>query len=127
MLASLIRCLEAKHGPVARSVELDAASIALQAQRLETDGQSALWALRKEIYSPEAVAALRRYAAHLKDAKTRADERLKGLAAELGEYGVGVQGGEDKEKLMREMARVHRQMAKEIKDAKVDLDRLRRG
>lgn len=127
VLASLIRCLEAKHGAVARSLELDAASVSLQAQRVHLDAQSALWSIRKDIYSPEAVAALKNYAIHLRDARTRTEERLRGLAAELGEYGVGVKGGEDKEKLMKEMARVYREMGRQMKDAKVDLDRLRRG
>lgn len=127
VLSSLIRSLEAKHGPVARAVELDATAVSLQAQRADVDAQTALWTLRREVYTPDAVAALRRYAAHLKDARTRAEERLRGLAAELGEYGVGVEGGEEKERLMREMARVYRQMGREMQDANVDLDRLRRG
>jgi hypothetical protein len=127
VLASLIRSLEAKHGAIARSVELDAASISLQAQRVHLDGQSTLHSLRKDIYSPEAVVALKNYASHLKDARTRTEERLRGLAAELGEYGVGVAGGEEKEKLMKEMARVYRDMGKQMKDAQGDLDRLRRG
>lgn len=127
VFTGLIRSLEAKHGTIARAVELDATSVSLQAQRAEVDTHATLRSLRREVYSPEAVAALRGYASHLKDARTRTEERLRGLAAELGEYGVGAEGGEEKEKLMREMARVYREMGRQIKDAKVDLDRLRRG
>lgn len=127
VISLLIRALEAKHGPVARATELDAALVAISARQLDGELQSTLRTLRGEVYSPSAVAALTRYAAHLRDAKTRVRERLRGLEAELGEYGVGVEGGADKERMMREMARVHREMGREIQDANTDLDRLRRG
>lgn len=79
------------------------------------------------MYSPEAIAALQSYASHLKDAKTRAEERLKGLIAELEEYGVGIEGKEGKAKAIQEMARVYREMGKQMEDTKEDLDRLRKG
>jgi hypothetical protein len=63
----------------------------------------------------------------LRDAKVRAGERVKGLKAELGEYGVGVERGETKERTMREMARVYREMGRQMEDAKGDLARLQKG
>ena len=126
-LAHLVRSLEAKHGVVARSLELRATDVALQAQRVDADAQSALRNLAKEVYSPEAIAALRNYAAHVQDAKLRATDRLRSLQAELGEYGVGATGGEGKEKMMREMARVHGEMTRQIEEVKKDLERLHDG
>ena len=124
-LAHLVRSLEAKHGAAARSLELRASDVSLRARRTGAEAGQALGALRREVYSPEAVAALRNYTAHLKDARVRGSERVRGLLAELGEYGVGVEGGEAKEKTMREMARVHREMTRQMGDVKGDLQRLR--
>lgn len=124
-LTHLIRALEAKHGVVARSVDLRASETALQAQHTQTSAVSALHGGRSEIYTPQTRAALERYASHLRDAKVRTEERVKGLVAELGEYGVGVDEG--KERRMREMARVYREMTRQMDDAKGDLERLQRG
>ena len=126
-LTHLIRSLEAKHGVVARSLELRASDVSLQAQRTELDVGNALHNIRQDVYSPQVVAALHNYAAHLKDAKVRAAETFHSLQAELGEYGVGMDGGEGKEKIMREMARVHHEMGKQIEDVKKDLERLEDG
>lgn len=126
-LTHLVRSLEAKHGVVARSLELRASDVSLQAKRTELDASNALRNRRKEVYSPQAVAALQNYAAHLKDAKVRAAERFHSLQAELGEYGIGADGGEGKEKVMKEMARVYREMGKQMEDVKRDLNRLQDG
>jgi hypothetical protein len=79
------------------------------------------------VYAPEAVAALGSYARHLRDGKARLGEAIRGLSAELKAYGVGVEGSEGdkgKERTMREMARVYRDMEKQIEDIKADLARL---
>lgn len=125
----LIRALEVKHGVVARSLDLRAAESSLRAQHTHAAVQMALHNGRARIYTPEASAALGSYASHLRDARTRADERVKGLRAELAEYGVGVgqARGEGKEKTMREMARVYREMSRQMEDAQGDLARLKRG
>lgn len=121
-----MRALEAKHGVIARSLELRASEVGLQAQRNEVDAHQRLHSVRGEVYTPEMVAALKNYAVHLRDAKTRGEERIRGLYAELGEYGVGVEGGESKEKKMREMSRVYREMGRQMDDVQGDLDRLQR-
>lgn len=123
----LTRSLEAKHGVVARSLELRAADISTQAQRAAIDAEQTMWSLRRDVYPPRVVAALRNYTAHLKDARIRASERIRGLNAELAEYGVDIQGGEGKEKVMREMARVYRDMGRQMGDVKGDLRRLQDG
>ncbi|CAM1509276.1 Fc.00g030150.m01.CDS01 [Cosmosporella sp. VM-42] len=123
----LMRALESKHGVIARSLELRASEVALQAQRHEVDAQQTMYAVQGEVYTPEMITALKNYAAHLRDAKIRGEERIRGLRAELGEYGIGVDGGEGKEKMMREMARVYREMGRQMDDVENDLERLHHG
>ncbi|KAM5345608.1 hypothetical protein ACJ41O_011469 [Fusarium nematophilum] len=126
-LALLIRALEAKHGVVARSLELRAAEVSLHARRHDADAAIASSSVRRAVYTPEAVTALRNYGAHLRDARIRSEERIRGLSAELGEYGVGVDGGEGKERVLREMSRVYREMGRQVDDVRGDLERLHQG
>ncbi|KAF5007323.1 hypothetical protein FDECE_6333 [Fusarium decemcellulare] len=126
-LSLLIRALEAKHGVVARSLELRAAEVSLHARRHDADAAIAAASVRRTVYSPEAIAALRNYAAHLRDARIRGEERIRGLTAELGEYGVGVDGREGKERKMREMSRVYREMGRQMDEVRGDLERLHQG
>lgn len=125
-LAYLVHSLEAKHGVVARSLELRASDVSFQAQRGEMQAEQTMWNMHRQLYPPQVVMALQNYAAHLKDARIRGVERLKGLEAELGEYGVGVEGGgaEEKEKTLREIAKVYRQMSEQMEDVLKDLERL---
>ncbi|KAG5659429.1 hypothetical protein KAF25_000631 [Fusarium avenaceum] len=126
-LSLLVRALEVKHGVVARSLELRAAETALQARRHDADASIAATSVRRTVYAPEVIDALKNYGTHLRDARMRSEERVRGLTAELQDYGVGVEGGESKEKKMREMARVYRDMIRQMDDAGKDLDRLNQG
>lgn len=126
-LSLLVRALEVKHGVIARSLELQAAEVSLHARRHDADATIAAASVRRAVYTPEAITALKNYGAHLRDAKMRSEERIRGLTAELGEYGVGVSGGESKEKKMREMSRVYREMTRQMDDVRRDLDRLNQG
>ncbi|KAK4124667.1 hypothetical protein N657DRAFT_680608 [Parathielavia appendiculata] len=144
VLSQLLRALEAKHGPVARSLELRATESSLTAQTQEAEAQCALWRARRETYTPEAARALANYAAHLQDARARLSEAVNSLRAELQAYGVSVgvgvagddggemvvvesgkggYGGGDKEKVMREMARVYRDMGRQVEEVRADLER----
>jgi uncharacterized membrane protein YccC len=126
-LAALIRALEAKHGVVARSLELRAAEQALDAQKGEADAQTAMWNVTNGVYTPEVVTALKNYAAHLHDAGNRTREAIRGMVSELEGYGVGVEGEEGRERTMREMARIYREMGRQVEEARGDLDRLGRA
>ncbi|KAK1724515.1 uncharacterized protein BDZ83DRAFT_578560 [Colletotrichum acutatum] len=123
-LTLLVRSLEAKHGVVARSLEFRAAETGLEAERAEADAVAAREGVRREVYSPEMVAALTNYSAHLRDARMRLEGTLMTLRAELEGYGVGVEGEEGKTRTMKEMARKKRQMERELEDASRDLARL---
>ncbi|KAK1639329.1 hypothetical protein BDP81DRAFT_368894 [Colletotrichum phormii] len=126
-LTLLVRSLEAKHGVVARSLEFRAAETGLAAQRAEADAVGAREGVRKEVYSPEMVAALTNYSAHLRDARMRLEGTIITLRAELEGYGVGIEGEEGKARTMKEMARKKRQMERELEDASRDLARLDRA
>ncbi|KAG6042300.1 hypothetical protein E4U41_000044 [Claviceps citrina] len=125
-LALLVRTLESKHGVASRRLELQALDVSQNSQLLQADVKTALHTLRKDMYSPETISALANYSSHLKDAQVRAAERLRGLQAELAEYGVGGEADSDreKEKMMREMARVYHELESQMEDVKKDLDRL---
>lgn len=114
--------MEAKHGPVADSLDLRAQEITLKAQRAEAEAGSSLETLHKEMFSPEAVSALANYGAHLRDAKIRGAERVRNLQRELDDYGVGGRG--DKEMVMREMAKAHEEIGRQVDEVTRDLKRL---
>lgn len=129
VLIQLIRSLESKHGPVARSLDLRGAEVALEARRGEVDAEAALWAVRRDVYTPEVREALQTYMEHLRDGQRRLREGARAAAAELSEYGVqadGEDGGDaTKERRFREIARAHRDLRRQIEEAKRDLSRLR--
>ncbi|KAL2265868.1 hypothetical protein VTJ83DRAFT_6968 [Remersonia thermophila] len=128
VLAQLLRALEAKHGAVARSLELRATESALTAQRQQAEADAALWQARRHIYTPEAVRALANYTSHLRDAKGRLAEAVNALQAELGVYGVGAaDGGNNKEQVLRDLARVYRDMDRQVGEVQEDLKRLGRA
>ncbi len=131
-VAALIRVLEAKHGTLSRSLELRAAEIAQAAQTAEVDALAALGGARSTVYTPEVTLALQNYTAHLRDGKVRLGDAIRTATAELRAYGAVVQGVEqediegdkEKERTMREMARVYREMGRQLSDVRGDLERL---
>jgi hypothetical protein len=126
-LTLLVRSLEGKHGMIARSLELQAAEVALMAQRGEIEAQMAKWNIHKEVYTPEMVTVLKNYNAHLRDVSMQLEDQIQAAKIQLEGYGVGIPGGENKERTMREMARVFREMSREIGEVNSDLERLERG
>ncbi|KAG5927529.1 hypothetical protein E4U42_002137 [Claviceps africana] len=123
-LTLLVRTLESKHGLASRSLELQALDVSQNSQLAEVDAKTALHAISRDMYSPETVSALANYSSHLRDAQIRAAERLRGLQAELAEYGVGVESDRDKEKKLRDMAIAYRHMESQMEEVKKDLARL---
>ncbi|KAM7215522.1 hypothetical protein V8F06_009088 [Rhypophila decipiens] len=158
-LTRLLRSLESKHGPIARSLEFRATEMALNAQKQEQEIQISLWQARRDTYSPDITRALANYMMHLRDGKGRLKEGMRNLKSELAEYGVDVdaQGDPDdedsaggggvrrstrareqertrgkerdrgKERTMREMARVYREMGRQMEEVRGDLERLGRA
>jgi hypothetical protein len=130
VLAQLLRALEAKHGPVARSLELRATESSLTAQRQQAEAEAALGLARRHVYTPEAARALSNYASHLRDAKARLEETVHALQAELDAYGAGAAddraGGPAKDRALREMARTYRDLSRQVDEVRGDLERLGR-
>ncbi|ODA81523.1 hypothetical protein RJ55_00022 [Drechmeria coniospora] len=88
-LTSLTRSLEAKHGVIARSLELRASNVSLLARHTVVEAKNAYTTLGSELYSPEAMAALQNYAAYLNKAKAQVSRRLRSLQAELEKLSAG--------------------------------------
>ncbi|KAI2625404.1 hypothetical protein GGS26DRAFT_563885 [Hypomontagnella submonticulosa] len=130
-VAQLIRVLENKHGPAARSAELRAEDVGLTAREWALAAEALLWDARRTVYPAEAQRALANYRRHLGDARMRLADAMRVREAELVDYGVaaiGEEGGEgeesSKERTMREMARVWREMETRLGEVRGDLDRL---
>ncbi|OTA04612.1 hypothetical protein A9Z42_0051910 [Trichoderma parareesei] len=136
-LTCLVRTLEAKHGVIARSLELRASDVSLEAQRAEKLAEQALWKLRRDVYTPESAAALQRYGAHLKDANARIAERARRLQAEVDardghsrgdlQHHHDDDGDDDDEGRVssRQAAVGYFDSGKRVDDAQRDMDRLR--
>ncbi|KAK4163051.1 hypothetical protein QBC43DRAFT_320461 [Cladorrhinum sp. PSN259] len=122
LLSKLLKSLESKHGPIARSLEYKATETCLEAQQQELETKIQLQNLKGQVYAPEVVTSLRNYSSHLRDAKARLNEKVRGLKAELDEYES--RGGEDNRRKMKEMARVWREMSGRLEEARGDLERL---
>ncbi|ORY58562.1 uncharacterized protein BCR38DRAFT_489480 [Pseudomassariella vexata] len=150
-LVILLRALEAKHGPSAYSSELQASQGALAAQLWSEALQLLLWQTRGTVYPPEAKVALTNYRRHLRDAKMRLVDSIRIKETELRDYGVFVEGAdagkdegrervrgrqmigggkgndEAKERMMREMGRVWKEMEERLEEIQKDLERLDRS
>ncbi|KAL1855354.1 hypothetical protein Daus18300_011072 [Diaporthe australafricana] len=127
-LGMLIRSLEAKHGGIARSLEHRAADVSLEAQLGQVKAETALWNVRKDVYSPEVREALGNYSLHLRDGQLRLREAMRTAQVELEDYGVAVDGragDPSKERALREAARAYRETRRQIEDGQSDLSRLR--
>lgn len=82
----------------------------------------------KMVYNPQVVEALGRYKENLRDAKDRMMDRKKQAERVLLGYGIGrreEEGGKEKEKVMKEIARVYGELNKEVRDVGRDVERLR--
>ncbi|KAI0545456.1 hypothetical protein F4679DRAFT_462263 [Xylaria curta] len=150
-LTLLLRALENKHNLVSRTSELRAKKTHQEAQLWALAAETLLWETRYLAYPPEARAALSTYRQHLRDAGRRVEDTSRTREDELADYGVDVEkrakresttslGGskvvqkrhrrrttvdESKERTMREMARVWREMETRLREIQGDLNRLR--
>jgi hypothetical protein len=136
-LALLLRALEAKHGPSARSTTLRASEASLEAQLWAATLNLMLWETRAAVYPPESQSALKNYRRHLRDAQMQLHNKMRTREQELAEYGVSVgaedgglgimNGDEAREHKFREMARVWREMESRLTEIRKDLARLDRS
>jgi hypothetical protein len=119
----VIRILEQnKHGQLSRFTKAKAEVAALSAQELEFNAQSTLYQGLGSVYTAEVTDALRNYTEHLRVSRSRLREREREAGMELSRYGVG--RDDNKEKVMKEVARVYGEMGKQIDEVKKDVERL---
>jgi hypothetical protein len=97
------------------------------------DADIARWTVASEVYPEKATRALQNYADHLRDSRLRLSEGIRGLKRELEAYGMGSGEGLDeedeasragKQRTMKEMARVYRDMERQVAEVRADLERL---
>ncbi|KAK8093442.1 hypothetical protein PG997_000127 [Apiospora hydei] len=136
-LAILIRALESKHGPAAHSTALRSQRSHLEAALWAASLRLLLLETKGRVYPKGAGGAPRNYRRHLRDAQMRLEDASRVRERELEDYGVIVRpGNEDedgsddeggmstKERRMREMARIWREMEGRLVEIQADLDRL---
>ncbi|KAG9233840.1 hypothetical protein BJ875DRAFT_425122 [Amylocarpus encephaloides] len=122
-----IQLLEtSKHGSLSleRHYLTKMSHLALTVDKLSLDAREKSVKGSNMVYTPQVVAALTRYFENLRDGRERLKERKRDAERVLWGYGVGREEGE-KEKVMREVARVYGELMREMRDVEKDVDRLR--
>lgn len=82
----------------------------------------------KLVYTDQVKDALQEYVRNLRDGRERLRERRNEAERVLWGYGVGrteEEGGGEKEKVMREIARVYGELVKEVAEVGRDVERLK--
>lgn len=126
--ALTIQILESsKHGAAARHARARADLLSAQAAETKLDAGEKKARAEKQVYSEEVRRALANYVRHLRDARERLRERRSAAERALWGYGVGRKEGEglEKEKVMKEIARVYGELVKEVAEVGRDVERLR--
>lgn len=113
-------------GSVSRHARARADYWSLRARELGLSVEEKEGRAKKAIYTPSVSKALNNYMAALRDGRERLRDRERGAERALWGYGVGREEGE-KEKVMREIARVYGELGKEVEDVTRDVERLRGG
>lgn len=82
----------------------------------------------KVVYTDEVQGALENYVRELRSGRERGRERKREAERVLWGYGVGRregEGGEEKEKVLREVARVYGELVREVEEVGRDVKKLR--
>ncbi len=123
--ALVIRMLEgSKHGVVARHVKAKTEYLSLMAQTVELESREKGLRAERMVYSEEVREALGNYMRELRDGRERLRERRKHAERVLWGYGVGREDGE-KERIMKEIARVYGELQRELVEVNKDIERLK--
>ena len=124
-IAQVIRILEQnKHGSVSRFYKTKAEYLEMSAKQVELQVKEKMARGEKMVYTEEVKNALEHYMRNLRDGRERLRERKKDAERILWGYGVGREEG-DKERRMREIARVYGELVKELAEVGRDVERLR--
>ncbi|KAI1007593.1 hypothetical protein K3495_g640 [Podosphaera aphanis] len=112
------------HGSVARELRTKAELLGLTAQKLELEAKEKYLRCEREVYSAPVKNALSEYMASLQYTGERLVERKKEAQKILLEYGVGRPDNE-KEKIMRTIAKKYAELQTELREVGRDIDRLK--
>lgn len=113
-------------GAVARHSRARADFWALRARELGLEALEKESGANGAIYTAPVCGALENYMAALRDGRERLRERERGAERALWGYGRGREDGE-KERVMREIARVYGELGREMEDVGRDVGRLKGG
>ncbi|KAH8754739.1 hypothetical protein BGZ57DRAFT_910799 [Hyaloscypha finlandica] len=116
------------HGSVSRHVKAHAELLSISAQSLQYQVKEKAMRGEKMVYTEQVKSALQEYVRNLRDGRERLRERKKGAERVLWGYGVGrteEEGGAEKEKVMREIARVYGEMVRELREVGRDVEKLK--
>lgn len=123
-ISLIIRILEqSKHGSIARQVKTKAEYLNVVAKTVELETEEKGVRGHKMVYTEEVNEALGNYMRNLRDGRERLRERRGDAERVLWGYGVGREEGE-KEKVMKEIARVYGELTRELREVGRDVERL---
>ncbi|KAH7407349.1 hypothetical protein BKA64DRAFT_705757 [Cadophora sp. MPI-SDFR-AT-0126] len=126
--ALVIRILEqSTHGSLSRYIKSKSEYLSLRASQLLYETQTKKEKGERIVYTDEVRAALENYVRELRVGRERGRERRAQAERVLWGYGVGRGEGEggEKEKVLREIARVYGELMREIESVGRDVERLR--
>jgi len=116
------------HGSVSRHIKAHSELLSLSAQSLNYQVKEKAIRGEKMVYTDQVKNALQEYVRNLRDGRERLRERKKGAERVLWGYGVGrteEEGGGEKEKIMREIAKVYGELVREVAEVRRDVEKLR--
>jgi hypothetical protein len=117
------------HGQLSRSSKIRSELLAAESKTKAQEAKILQLRCLEALYTKDVVVALRVYAEHLRDGRSRLVQRSKEAQRELARYGVGRREEDGdragKEKVMKEVARVYGEMGREIEEVRRDLARLK--
>lgn len=113
------------HGALSRHLKAKSEYLALQALSMSLLVKEKETKARKMVYTEQVQEALTNYLQHLRIERERLSERGRDAERVLWSYGVGRDGGGEKEKVMKEVARMYGKLKSEMKGVQRDVARLR--
>ena len=122
---SILHLEQTKHGLLSRHLKSKTEVLSLTAQSLAHSALEKKIKGEKTVYGEDAKSALSEYVRTLRDGRERLKERKGQAERVLWGYGVGREGSGEKERTMREIARVYRELQKEIREVGRDVGRLK--
>jgi hypothetical protein len=123
----IIQILEQnKHGAVARHVKSKAEWLGLSARQLALEAKDKGARAERAVYTDGVRDALENYVRNLRNARDRLGEREREAKKLLWGYGVGREDGDsEKEKVMREIAKVYGELVREVREVGRDVAKLK--